>query len=532
MKISTPFLNKYDKLTLLFIVICHGLMLFINGAFWDGIQVTEMIRDDEWDLMQFFFAEHGNPIGISLHAIFFLFDPPNFGYKLLSFACVLITPLLIRRFLLKIEGLKWTDQEATLISIFAVSFPMFSVYFEVIMFPYLICTVFFWWGNLLLSKFYFNKGSVDIKTWILALFLILMSFNIASFVVIFAAFIGLITIIRQDSPPIKFQFTWKYLPLLSLVAIYFIYSKVFPPQGIYENYNQYGGFSISKFLIAHYGLVYNTIIGQLLIYKEVLVNHFLLVIAMIIPMYFLIKSLFKNAKNPFNIWLLVVGILIFLVGAFPYILVGKTPGGIGWNSRHALLLLLPAGIIYIALIRILPSLFQVILTSVLLSIFCAFHIDNYLAWQARSVKDLSLIENLKSQYPTNDNYDILLVKDDNSKVKNEGYRYYEYSVYFKRTWGNEKTVGFDVNDYGDKLEEEITDVLDRNWNERELDFKNIKDFNFQRRNRHELIVQQKNNTGDLKICMDYYANKWFGSDADLKQFKQDFLTLNIQAIGQ
>jgi len=69
-------------------------------------------------------------------------------------------------------------------------------------------------------------------------------------------------------------------------------------------------------------------------------------------------------------------------------------------------------------------------------------VRNYVGWQARWVKDRSVMVNLRGREDARDD-SVYWVYDEFPAVGKEFYRFYEWSSIFKTVWGGESRVGLD-----------------------------------------------------------------------------------------
>jgi hypothetical protein len=147
--------------------------------------------------------------------------------------------------------------------------------------------------------------------------------------------------------------------------------------------------------------------------------------------------------------MLLVGCLLFCLGLFPYIAIGKIPVLFDLTSRYALLL--PAGLSFIIfyLIEVMsrvkfpekicrPPLIKVIVVSLVIALCVGSNIMIYLAYQADYYKQQSLIEKLRSSEAVRDHRTFLVV--DHALYMNvfsRTYRFYEYTSMMKYAFGDE-----------------------------------------------------------------------------------------------
>jgi hypothetical protein len=148
-------------------------------------------------------------------------------------------------------------------------------------------------------------------------------------------------------------------------------------------------------------------------------------------------------------FLLAFGLLGLICGTFPYIAVGSWPAESGWTTRHALLVALPLGLCVIGALRLLFAgsnrrwnAAGNALLAVVISLFTVSTVHYYLEWQARWVKDRSVLLHL-AKMPEGAKFSLFWVAD-GVGLNVDGYRFYEYAGMFRRAWGEPGRIGWDV----------------------------------------------------------------------------------------
>jgi hypothetical protein len=134
---------------------------------------------------------------------------------------------------------------------------------------------------------------------------------------------------------------------------------------------------------------------------------------------------------------------------FPYVAVGLAPTLRGWSTRHTLLLGLPLGLLVVAGTRLAFSVgarrYEPLRFGVLLTLAVGYFLatqESYIGWQARWVKDQSIIQQLSGLDPAR-RFSVIWI-DDNFPLGGEGnYRFYEWSSIFRSAWGTQRTLGLD-----------------------------------------------------------------------------------------
>ncbi len=160
-------------------------------------------------------------------------------------------------------------------------------------------------------------------------------------------------------------------------------------------------------------------------------------------------KVFCGSINP--VIILFCGVMFWLLGTFPYAVIGQHLAWIGWYTKDALLMGLPMALIIIALVRqgftrsngSFSRLGWVVLVVFLLSFggyTCWIHLD----WLARWVKDRSIIVNLAGLNEKDKNYSIYIVEDHYPLGGQTTHASYEWTTIFKKAFGDEKRFVTDV----------------------------------------------------------------------------------------
>jgi hypothetical protein len=205
--------------------------------------------------------------------------------------------------------------------------------------------------------------------------------------------------------------------------------------------------------------IQNSIISQIIDALKVLVeNPWLGLLVLVISIFILgiYRKKFSSTveDNPKKTALMFLyGGILFGMAIFPYAVVNLAPARTGWDTRHAILISLPVAILFVSFYRLNIHLLKerYAILSLLAAIMLMFSFSflgagNYMSWQARWVKDRSIMYQL-SHIQTAGNYSIYWVDDQFPKGGETSYRFYEWSSIFKKTWGKEIRIGADITEF-------------------------------------------------------------------------------------
>ena len=158
---------------------------------------------------------------------------------------------------------------------------------------------------------------------------------------------------------------------------------------------------------------------------------------------------------------ILIGILIFLFGVFPYWVIGSTPNFLDWSSRHQILMPLGISIIlasFLSYNKMHPILFRS-LFSIITSLCLLFNIityrDFFIDWQKQ--------KGLVNFFVKNDqikNSHLLLFSDTTKNALTRRYRFYEWNGLLKLAYNNERHFG--INE--EELPAFLSGIYDNTFN--------------------------------------------------------------------
>jgi hypothetical protein len=421
------------------------------------------------------FVETGLPIWTYLH--WFLGHFPNvvLGYHFTAFVCIAASGLLIY----KIGCLSGfvSREESLLIALISLTYPAFQVAFELIILPNVVGYSLFWLAVFLalLAEKRAKLAHYSLRLGALVCFVI--SFNINSLLVFYFGFLLLLVLFVRRLKSLSLRETLtRFLPRhLDYVLLPFLYWAIkeilFPRHGLYADYNQ---FTFSPIAVLHSlaSFLYNGIYGQFNVAMRELLNQpalgLLGLLGVLWGATYFRRASFNQSAKPYA--LLVYGVLLMGLGILPYAAVGLSPTLTGWDTRPSLLLALPVALVIVAIARLLfsdsRSAFSrpgwIFLTMLLLA-FGLATVSHYIDWQARWVKDRSLMVNL-GQLEGAEKYSVYWVDDQYPLGGEDNYRFYEWSSMFKQVWGNETRIGLDLRYTTPKVLTDYKPYFTKNYN--------------------------------------------------------------------
>lgn len=463
---------------IIYIFIVHGLLLINDGIYWDDwLWINPTNNHLEIDRIVSAATEMGSVITYWVHICLV----ELLGYRIVTFIAIIIAGIVV--YLIGQHKKMLDRSDALVVALITVSYPAFQTWILLSTASYVFYYALFLLGVLISLKSETYRGTRRIIFSACAILFFFVSFNLNSLLVFYFGFLLLLFyLIYQPN-----KNSWKQTLLLFIsrrlyfILLPFIYWIVkegfFPRYGGYANYNQ---FTFSPFAILH-GLasfLYNGIYRQFnTALVELISQPGLWLFVFLGGLYWYAK--FKGDKmHPAETsetlakpqFLLAYGVLLTGLAMFPYAVVGLGPSLTGWSTRHSLLLSLPIAVIIVALARLLfrrPNGWLshtgwIFLTTLLLA-FSIATVSSYIGWQARWVKDRSVMVNL-ARLDGAEKYSIYWINDQYMIGGENNYRFYEWSSIFKKIWGDETRIGFDQRDYAPQLLEDNKKYFTKRYN--------------------------------------------------------------------
>jgi len=450
----------------LFTLAVHGLLLINDGIFWDGWLI--FAYHDHWDLMREAFFGSGLPVFAYLHRFLGALPEPVLAYRAATWLSILVSALAIYG-IFRLTGLVRPPERLWNVLLF-LAYPAYRTYDQTTMTPFHLFLASFMVALLVALGAEGKEGFGHLWRRLAAVVLFLFSFNMNSLLVFYLAAFLLILVQAgriHGQGPVSAVWTrwWKRPDYLVLPLAYFIPSKLlFPTYGTYAEYNAFTGSlegmgqDVLSFLdraVAHHLLQFA---------HQMTTRPVLTLAALAIFLLILTRVRSRSGLEPagagsgssarlYSLGLILAGLGLFILAAAPYAAVGKSPTATGMETRYAFLVGLPLGLVLVGAVRALappgrgwPSaLGTLVLTGFLLWSGLNL-IDHHLTVQARWVKDRSIMSNLE-RLPRAREISIFWIRDHYPIGEQRFYRFFEWSSIFKRVWGGESRVGFDLKRY-------------------------------------------------------------------------------------
>ncbi len=458
--------NKYsDSFVIIFIyTFAFFSILLNNGLFWDGWVINNSSTDQ---LIQMF-KDNGN----YWYGYIFALIKSSGELVLLSRIITFLSYLFVGLFFYQILK-KFTfdlSRYSLIITLYFITFPVNFARITVMNTPYAICLMLF-----VLAYYLALKNKKNLIEIFLTYFFLFISLFMSSLLFLIPVLLAHKFLYYQYSVSYKEirDFLISNIFLIIIPLTYIVIKLLFLDSGgMYEdsNYNQITLNRIAALPLRFIYGFYSSIIVPMTLSINYAASNLLIVLIVL----FIINKvkifhsdMFDDRKININFKMLFFSsfVLLFL-GMFAYLLVGKTPSLINWNSRHQILLPVGASIflfsiIYFWLNNIKSEGLRKQFVLLPVAIFIVFNINIYFSYIVDWYKQESFIENVLEsdklmQSPT------FIVVDNTKEINalNRSKSFIDYTGIFKQRFIKENKLAtedylLDTNEYlkykGDKV---------------------------------------------------------------------------------
>lgn len=419
-----------------------GLSLINFGVFWDdwayvGQPLGILVRNGmqlgiPWlGYFQYLFTSSAYGIFLCRLCVFFSFLASGF--------CLYFIVRSIKEIL---------PSTRLLICLFFCIFPLHFGRMLICVSHYAICFFAFFLA-LALTVVYLKKPHFLLRLLILLLFF--FSFFTNSLLVFHAITLAVIYYHNYEKKPwtVVIRFCdFIVLPIIFFVARHFW----FRPFGIFEGYN---GFSIKSLLLSiiYLPLSFKSSFLDTISLALTCLPLMSLVVASL-AVFWVMRCVRVENSDLFKIKrFFMIGLCIFICGVTPYILVGKPPMLVAFESRHQLLLglgnalMLTYFLIGIRQMFKLKHLYFIALVSIIMASFISFNIYTQLEYHRELAKQDALLIQLRST-PELTQFNTIIFEDTTLSLNAWGrkYSFYEFTQLLSLAFGKERYLGLDHTD--------------------------------------------------------------------------------------
>lgn len=411
---------------ILYLVAHGGILLIPNAIYWDD---WVLYRADPIAVIERFTQQAGTMFYLEGHLHLAMLSAGTWLYKSFTFVLMFASGMLLNLILKRHERL--SDEVRFFVVLLFLLLPFNMARVALVDFRYTACYFLFF-----LAWFLVERHRV------LALVLFFLSFNTNSLLVFYAAPILDLMYRRGHISSWKsiLNFSIKYVDFMALPFIYFVIKiYYFSPTGLYSGYNQ--GYSLKNLMYL-----------PLFQLSDLFATSVSIGLTLFLSLcsFLLIRRTFGNATHPQkNPWsLLALGLFVFILGAFPYWILGLLPTFGEWSSRHQLLLPLGSALIIVALSSFDTVGGKTVVISIFVGASLAHNMSSYASLFGDWQKQQQLI-GLFSQNSDIEQAELILIEDKSTKLNalNRNYRFYEWNGILEVAFGNEKHFAIDRSEY-------------------------------------------------------------------------------------
>jgi hypothetical protein len=489
-QVWSPRVAKYHLAAIVLVtVLTHGLLLLIDGVYWDGRLLYSHLSTQNWPALRDWFGQAGLIFFEEFYRAVGMFPGIVFGYRLAAFLSMLLSAVVC--YLICRESKMVSPWEGLFISLIQLTFPAFRVSFCIILLPYLVCYLLFLTGVYLAIRSHIAGGRAGLALRLLALGCLFLSYSTNSLMVFYFGFLLFMVLLfsREKHVPLLAGAKGYLLRNIDFVILPFVYWGIkeafFPRYGVYAHYNEINLSPVglvkcpARFVL----FVLNAVVLQVNEALAVLVGVPLALLVLATAFLWLFSrrdleapAFFGGAARPLR--MAAFGLVLLTLGILPYVLVGKVATFNLWTTRHSLLVGPGVALVIVAIAKGLAACGQrralhgsLAFLATLVLAFTVTMVSNYLHWQARWVKDSSVMLHLSEMPPCKAN--TYWIDDRFPLVGQEPYRPYEWASVFKEVWGGTSRTGLPkVRDMGKSFRqylEEQGNFFDRMHNLNDYD---------------------------------------------------------------
>lgn len=443
------FILKSEKrvfivLLLIYLISNSFFLLNYNGIYWDDWA----FYNHSYETIDKLFQMHSGYVGTYFSFIhYFLLEIGIYSYRILTFFLIYISAVFIYKILKKIDF--FSQEDLFFISVLFLLAPLYSAKIAINVFAFTLGSAIFFFSFYLLCKYLDNMGCLKR---ILILFLFFTSFLINSILVFYAVVLMYMFYKLYDKQSTFIGNTIKFICtkldfIVLPIVFYIIKSVYFVPTGLYADYN-----IISLYNTINPTLYYLTFMDSFIEPIKLSVQNISSFIVIVFILLIVLSNLFIRQNNQMNkkdVYLFILGFIIFFLGAFAYIAVNKLPANYNWSSRFQLLLPLGFSFILYYGIQVISNLlnFKVIvkyfLFLILIFSFMIYHLKEQYKHNIDWMYQQSIIENFRNtSFIENNSTFEVVINLDGKLAQQRTVNFYELNGLSKIAFGKDDKLFF------------------------------------------------------------------------------------------
>jgi len=445
----------------------HWMALINEGLVAEDWGLFPALLYKDWTSITDLLASTGMPV-FSLYAWPMTLVVNVFLYKAIFFLAIYFIAVLA--YLIGVRSGYLTDREALMVAIFSQLLPIATITTVFSYAMYFNAYVLFLWASYLFVGLETTRGIRHFTMRGVSLGLYFLAFSLNSLLVLYGGAFVLVYLVRlrmggrqvrhlREVLDTFIGFCKTRIDFMLFPFLYWAWKRIFTPRsGQYSNYNTLE-FVPGRIAMDAYHFVADGFVIPLAKSFGPTNPYMLLAAAIYVALFvWMVLKFSARTNRPSDTervegrsaWAMVgFGFLLFLGGAAPYILVGKSPEP-GVLMRNAMLIPLPLSVMLVGTWRVLKSKLVGIVTDnaatvallILLVPFTVRWWDNYAAWQARTAKDIAITQYL-AENPQWANFSVYWIEDKFPlKGSDDEHGFQEYTARFRMLWGGQTRMAF------------------------------------------------------------------------------------------
>lgn len=337
----------------------------------------------------------------------------------------------------------FTETEIYFISVLTFFYPAYALWLHFIMLPYYISFLAFTGALYLILQYEEAKA---IKNLPFIVLLMLIAFNIQSFMVLLLALLALRYLL---SPAFRLVCRKEWVFYGGLFALpflyYFLLGFFFPREGFYRE-DGYNTFVLNPLIVGTEMAksIFNGSITPLMAFVKYLISDPLSSLVYLFSSFLLVTLIYRRihspASAPFDVRVTLAFSILACAALLPYALVGKHISTHGYETRHSLLFHTPFLMAISMLSRLLKRHQRWVLPAVLgFSVF--MFLKQQIHWENRYAKYQEVVSQLKSMGEEKLGNVVFFNEGVNYWDMDEYLRFYECNMMLMDAFGNQKHLG-------------------------------------------------------------------------------------------
>lgn len=417
----------------------HGLLLVFDFVIVDDWWILDWLNEKNWDSIKYLTQQNGLFFQRYYYGMYLIFPDPNAASKVLTFIHLYLISFVT--FLIFKAGY-FSNEESLFVAITSLTLPAVRVLGNTMpVMMYLSFYLLFLCCTYLALRAEVKTGYMHVALRVIAVTGFFLSFTYGSLLVFYYGFlIGLVLYENKRKKQSVLSLPWSWLvrriDYIIIPLIFWLWRRTFMPGiGPAQSYQQPSLSSFLRVPLEFARLLRSTIPEQMfggvgLLFTIPIAGALAVCLSYIIARYIYrylpVKNEIFNEVDTLSLFF--YGALLLFVAVFPYFATGYFPAADGFDSRHALLMLIPVSILLLVIFRLIfydssGRFPRLLLFIFMIMSFSTVHVKTYLDWQAISVKERSVAHNL-SRIKGIEDYRLVKVQDE-----------YLLNILYEETWG-------------------------------------------------------------------------------------------------